>query len=187
MNSWEQQPGESARAFSAAQIYFHAGPGRSLAQVAQELSKSVQLIKRWSSKHNWVERAAAYDAHMAEVEQSRLEEEVRRQAEEKAAEWNARLDALREREWATSEAIIRRVETMLKFPIEQQEIVNGEKGTVTIIKPIKWTGSDMGKLALAASKLGRLATGAETDRTASVDVGELSNEELERVAKTGRL
>lgn len=184
---WEQQAGESTKAHVAAQIYFRAGATRSLASVAQQLSKSLPLIKRWSRNHHWVERAQAYDQHMAEVEQRALEEEARAQAEQKAAEWIARLDELREKEWRAAQALIRRVETMLKFPIEAQEIKHAAGQQITIVMPVKWRASDMAKLVLAASKLGRLATGAETDRHGSIDVSNLSDEELERVAKTGRL
>lgn len=188
INPWDRQAKETARAFEGARLYFDQGPDRSLARVAEVLGKSLSLVKRWSGAHAWPARAAAFDLHMREVEQQALEEETRRRGEEKAAEWAERLEALRETEWRTSQAMLERVATMLKFPLEQQEVLGGQDGkSVTIIKPVKWTGSDAAKLGLAASKLARLATGAETDRVGSIDPTKLSDDELERAAATGRI
>ncbi len=187
MESWERQVGESARAFEAAQIYFHMGAQRSLSAVAQQLTKSDTLIKRWSRKFNGVERAACYDRHMGEVEQQKLEEEVQAQAEAKAAEWIERLGKLREAEWKAAQEVLKRVETMLKFPVEAQEVRQDGDKKIVVIMPMKWRASDISRLLLTYSKLGRLATGAETDRPGSIDFSELSEEQLERIAKTGRL
>lgn len=61
---WERQKGESAQAFEAFSIYLEMGTERSLRAVTQKLLKSYTLIGRWSRTHNWVERAAAYDAEL---------------------------------------------------------------------------------------------------------------------------
>lgn len=45
---WERQPGESAQAYEAFAIYRDMGSNRSLRVVAEQLSKSDTLIKRWS-------------------------------------------------------------------------------------------------------------------------------------------
>lgn len=58
---WERQQGETDKAFEAFAIYRDAGADRSIRQVAKKLNKSSTLIGKWSSKWNWVERAAAYD------------------------------------------------------------------------------------------------------------------------------
>lgn len=58
---WEQQPGESAKAFEAFAIYRDMGVERSVRKVAQRLNKSLTLIGKWSSRYNWPERARAYD------------------------------------------------------------------------------------------------------------------------------
>lgn len=62
---WERRPGESAPAYAALQTYLHQGNARSVSKVAQELTKSRSLIARWSSSHDWPERAAAWDRHIA--------------------------------------------------------------------------------------------------------------------------
>ncbi|MDD6051646.1 MAG: hypothetical protein PUC00_10355 [Clostridiales bacterium] len=59
--SWEQQPGESAKAFEAFTAYRDMGADRSTRKVAQKLTKSDSVIRKWSSTYNWVERARAYD------------------------------------------------------------------------------------------------------------------------------
>lgn len=55
---------ESTEAFEAFACYRDMGTGRSHAAVAYELSKSENLINRWSKKYNWVKRVHAYDAEL---------------------------------------------------------------------------------------------------------------------------
>lgn len=83
MKPWERQPGETAKAYAAFCAYRNLGSDkRSLEAVAAKVAKGSRkgkeepgYIKRWSSTHRWVERAAAYDDHL---------DEVRRAAHEKA-------------------------------------------------------------------------------------------------------
>lgn len=76
-NPWERQEGESAKAYEAFMVYLKLGEGRSQQAVGKELSKSRQLIGRWSATYRWVERVAAYDAdvqrkaHAAAVKKAR--------------------------------------------------------------------------------------------------------------------
>ena len=60
-NAWDRQPRESAQAYEAFSRYRDLGADRSLQAVADGLSKSVQLIKRWSSAWEWVDRVREYD------------------------------------------------------------------------------------------------------------------------------
>lgn len=64
---WERQPGESAQAYEAFAIYRDMGSNRSLRVVAEQLSKSDTLIKRWSREKKWGERCRAYDNHFDDV------------------------------------------------------------------------------------------------------------------------
>jgi uncharacterized protein (DUF2461 family) len=58
-HAFEQHPKESAKAFAAFSLYLNLGAERSLAAVAQKLSKSEQLLKRWSAKFDWPARVGA--------------------------------------------------------------------------------------------------------------------------------
>lgn len=61
---WEQQPGESAKAFEAFAAYRDMGTERSIRKVAQQLNKSNALIARWSKNYEWPDRARAYDREL---------------------------------------------------------------------------------------------------------------------------
>lgn len=77
-------PSESSRAFSAFVKYRSLGPLRSIDAVAaidavatdkaNHKRRASGVFNRWSSKHKWVERALAYDAHI-EDERLRAHEE----------------------------------------------------------------------------------------------------------------
>ena len=56
-----QLAAESAQAYEAACAYFSMGADRSMDAVAKRLSKSSQLMKRWSALHSWVDRSREYD------------------------------------------------------------------------------------------------------------------------------
>jgi hypothetical protein len=59
--SWERRPGESRQAYRSFEAYLGLGQDRSLRAVAKRVGCHVSLIKRWSSKHDWRVRAAAWD------------------------------------------------------------------------------------------------------------------------------
>lgn len=67
MKLWEPQSGESSVAYQAFAIYRDFGPDRSIDSVSRKLSKSIPLLKRWSSKWAWVERAMAFDTYLDSV------------------------------------------------------------------------------------------------------------------------
>jgi hypothetical protein len=57
---FERQERESAKAFAAFSVYLGLGSERSLEAVAQKVTKSSRLVKRWSSRWQWGERVRAY-------------------------------------------------------------------------------------------------------------------------------
>lgn len=59
---WERLSGETEPAWQAFCTFRDVGPGRTLAGVAAELSKSRQLVARWAGRWRWRERAAAFDS-----------------------------------------------------------------------------------------------------------------------------
>jgi len=82
MTQYTRLPGETAKAYEAFAVYRELETGqRSLERVSRTLHKSVTFLGRWSSKYNWVERAAAYDDHLKE--QDRLEFEAQRKIAKK--------------------------------------------------------------------------------------------------------
>jgi hypothetical protein len=63
MEAWERMEGESEEAHAAFQVYRDLPPGRrSVVEVARQCAKNRSLIGRWSSRHDWLQRVAAYDA-----------------------------------------------------------------------------------------------------------------------------
>ena len=59
---WERKPEESAQAFAAFETYLRLEQDRGLRAVAQRVGRHLSLMKRWSSRHGWRTRAAAWDA-----------------------------------------------------------------------------------------------------------------------------
>lgn len=144
---FEQQPRESDKAFAAFSLYLGLGPQRSIAAVAEKLSKSEGLIQRWSSKFGWPSRVQTYSAHLAVVEREAAEALAR----SKAVEWAKRQQDVREREWEMHEKCIAAAKRALTAFMEREKIYANL--------------SDIARILEVASKLGRLATGLATDKT----------------------
>ena len=96
---FEQQPRESNKAFAAFKAYLDMGPERSFDAVAQKLTKSSRLLKRWSLKFDWQGRVKARDAHFAELERQAIE----RLACEKAVEWWQLHEPVKRQAWMEAE------------------------------------------------------------------------------------
>lgn len=73
---YKRLPSDTDKSFEAFCIYRDMGANRSLEKVSQALSKSIPLLKGWSTTHNWQERVAAYDASLDE---KNLDENAERQ------------------------------------------------------------------------------------------------------------
>ena len=67
IKAWYRLPGESSAAYEAFKMYLET-PERSLTKVEQKLNKKRGQLGNWSSKYNWVDRAAAYDSSIVEQE-----------------------------------------------------------------------------------------------------------------------
>src|SRR4051794_32865172 len=80
---WSRMPNESARALEAAREYLKMGPHRSIASVSRTLGKHVSLLEGWSKRWRWVERATAYDDHLARQEQIEIEKQALARAAER--------------------------------------------------------------------------------------------------------
>lgn len=75
---WERQQGESAQAFEAFDTYCKMGADRSVRKVAQELTKSETLIKRWSSRWEWQRRCREYDNEIKRQELAEQKKEFKK-------------------------------------------------------------------------------------------------------------
>ncbi len=143
-HAFEQLPKESAKAFAAFSLYLNLGAERSTREVGKQLGKSEGLMERWAAKFDWQSRVAAHAAHLATVEREAVEAVVRG----KAAEWEKRETQLRETEWTLrGELVEAGLKVLGKFK-------DGSRGA---------TLGDVARAFEVASKLGRLATGLNTD------------------------
>lgn len=144
--AFEQQPKESDKAFAAFSLYLSMGAERSTAAVATKLTKSEQLIRRWSARWRWTERVAAHGSHLAAVEREATEALTRG----KAAQWLKRQEEHRDEEWALRGELIVAGRKVLK------RFTDDGKGA---------TLGDVARALDLASRLGRLASGMATDKT----------------------
>lgn len=64
--AWDRLKDETEKAYEAFSTYRDLGVGRTFVAVADKLHKSCTLIRRWAKRHNWEERAAAYDSSITE-------------------------------------------------------------------------------------------------------------------------
>ena len=144
---WERLPRESEKAFAAARLYLQMGEQRSLKKVAQEKRKGLALIKRWSIKYQWRQRADAYDNDLDRLIQQKQQE----QATADALRWAERDEARQEENYQLSKAIKDKVTLGLKMPLTTAEA--DKDGTRTTIRPTKWTLGTLSNMLQTALKL----------------------------------
>jgi hypothetical protein len=93
---WTRREDETDQAWEGFVTYRDMGTARSLAKVAREVGKSTPLMERWSRKHSWADRSAAYDRHMDAVQvesYKRQTHKIVRQQTELADKLLRKLDA----------------------------------------------------------------------------------------------
>lgn len=86
---WECQEKETPKPYAAFCIYRDMGAQRSVRKVAEKLGKSETLISRWSSAHNWVERAAAWDSEQDRIARQEQLEAIKRMRKRQAESGHA--------------------------------------------------------------------------------------------------
>ena len=64
---WGRLPDESAKAYEAFCAYRDLGPSRSIPKAGEIVGKGKGTLEPWSSKYNWPERAAAWDAEQDRI------------------------------------------------------------------------------------------------------------------------
>lgn len=138
----DRLPDESSKAYTAFVEYLKLGPQRSVEQAAKNVGKVAGTLRKWSERHGWVRRAAEYD-ELCAAQEREIQAVL---TKDRAAEWVKRQERLKEEEFAIAERLIAKAKELLEDP------------------RVRWSGGDIAKLLDVASKLGRLATGLETDR-----------------------
>jgi hypothetical protein len=98
---WEQQPGESELNFSLFRQYLDLGPGATLKEFADQTQRAFSAVRQLSSGHRWLERAAAWRQHLAQVHYAAAEQVV----QDQAAFWAAQLRLVRQLEWENAQII----------------------------------------------------------------------------------
>jgi len=74
---WDQQDGESAKAFHAFTIYRDLGHKRSIRAVAERLKSNDAHLGEWSRKFDWTKRAIAWDTFLDAQSQQAQVDQVR--------------------------------------------------------------------------------------------------------------
>ena len=146
-NVLQPLPKETAKAFAAFKVYAELGPERSIAKTGERLGKNRVTLEEWSAKNDWIERAKAYDAGQAALEQAALA----KAAAKRGVDWARRAQELRGAEGEMAKRLLEGGRVLLERLLARQER--------------KLTGSDVARLLEVASKLGRLSAGMATEQT----------------------
>lgn len=156
---------ETSRAFHAFSIYRDGGPRRTLKAVDEALRPSRPqrghkeatvsgVVKRWSAKYCWVDRARAYDNHV-DQERRRIREEQIRQTEE--AHFKIGEKAL--------EKAGRSLDVYQPATVTLQQ-ESDEEGRIQLVRVVraKITAQGIAALMRAGVEIQRLALGLATGR-----------------------
>lgn len=128
---WDRQPGETSKAYEAFSIYRDMGANRTVRGTAEALTKSEQLIKGWSGKNNWVDRAAAYDSVPARAVVDAYQE----MAADIAAQHRALSDKLMARLSANLDALPPGADPTIKWSTAQAAAHRGHSFATELVKP----------------------------------------------------
>lgn len=154
--AYEQQPGESDKAFAAFKTYRDMGPNRSIAKAGRKLGKCTVTLERWATKFTWQERLKEWAAHLAKLEAAAMDDQARKHAQE----WARRESAEREANWKMAQDLRKRAMAMLEFPLATTKSRDGK----TVVNPTAWNMGHAARLAEVATKIAALAVGAPTER-----------------------
>jgi hypothetical protein len=135
VNAWERREGESKEAYAAFEEYYKLDADeRSIDAAYQKRNKSGRTNgtwRDWSSRNEWVKRAEAYDAHMAEVRQKAIEKAV--------TKWEDRKQKLRleqiEREMRQAEKIDKKIDELLALSVVKRKATDPKTGDPIVFMP----------------------------------------------------
>jgi hypothetical protein len=139
LKPYEYQKGETKKAFEAFQHYRDMGADRSIRKVAEKLGKSEQLLSRWSSQYDWVERAAKYDGDMDKLALVEMEKErksmLKRHAQQAVAFQRKALERLKDIKPEELEP-----KDLIRFFVESVKIERLSRGETTESAEVKHSG-----------------------------------------------
>lgn len=176
-NPWQRIEGEGTQAFDAFLCYLYLEPReRSIDRAWADSQGQHKGNKRatgrwtaWSSEFKWVERANAYDDHLAALQfVTRQELEMA-----KAREAVLRRENIQGLERELAETLIERVREMLRLPITRK--IASKDGDGFTIEPVRFTARDIVVYIEAADKLYRLSAGMHTEHS-RMDVAQVQND-----------
>ncbi len=173
MRAFERQPGESAKAFEAWQVYRDTGSERSVSEVARQLAKSRQLVDRWAQRHDWHGRVQAFENWKQMIRMDALEGAERKRAEDFAE----RERALDERILFLKEKLVRKMEQMLRFPLTVEKIEHEDEDgeeKIIYIHPARWSFDTIVRALVFLDKTSRRldVTAGEETFTFTLDLGD---------------
>ena len=186
---YSRRIGESQKAFAAYCEYRDMGAERSIEAVHRKFGKSSRLLARWSSYWSWVERAAGYDADLAEKERAAKQYAL----EKESQKWAEREIAMRETYWQLSLQMVDKIKSILQFPltqVERKQTQTSEDGKTiinnyTTIKPINFSQRDAGIIAKVAFEMskGVFPPGAGTTPEPQSGEGGMMVEDIEIIKR----
>lgn len=137
---------ETAKSRQAFDVYLNLGPNRSHVKVAEKLGKKgLKRIAEWSSKFNWVQRAAEFDDMNSRIAAEQQIAEYQRLARIKAENEQRMLETLAE----LPNKILQRIGKVVDGPtISLVQMPNGNKH----VKPVQ-IGRDVLSFTIAWQKL----------------------------------
>ena len=106
---WQQLPTESTAAHAAFTAFIALGPGATLPQVAERIGRSVEAVRKLSSRHYWIERASSWRQHNSTIALQELHQEEVKSV--KLAAQRRRI--LQQQEWERSQQLAMVSSTLL--------------------------------------------------------------------------
>jgi len=191
---WEQQPGESSRAFSAFRAWLDQSPGSGRPILAAyrtfsgrpEAKKPPGYFRTWIENFHWPARAQEYDRYLFRVEQQARIEALRQQQ----MKWAERKEQVLEEDFQDAAKLRQRVKEILALPLVKQTLTNtqvSEDGMTILntyeVQPINVRAADAGTLLKLASDIQRIALGMATSIVEAVDPQQQANKRLDEARR----
>jgi len=123
---------------------------------------------RWGSRHLWRLRAALLDQKDAEAITAETRMAVARSAATQAQKHAERRLSVEDEAWELSWELVRVAKKMLQWPLSEQTV--SKDGRTTVIKPAKWTMTNLPNIISVAGQLWGASMGSHQGTGASPEV-----------------